>query len=484
MVTNNPVASASEYKRFIENIYSFLLGIETNSSTRRTKSDGIFGKGAFGTCMSLYGPHETQSRGGLHSHVNAWGSIPPSLLQKAIEDETIWKKFARVLESQFQCEIDINSAKKHAFCNYLAEEKGFKQEKVPNPVPFSVPDQSRSVTEEDYGSQLSEICRETSLSCHLHKHTFTCAKHRNGNCYCRLAYPQPMEKETSPLQVLYDLDKDGNYKLSKINTRKVKTTYNIDKDAPRETVDEQIQIDKRAIMWALKRSQMIDDSFQKLENLSNGNFDIYKKEVFQYINEFIPEEWSLFLKEELNLMERKQIIQMMGDLKEGIENLNSNVVMYNKLLLASTKCNSASYMLSNEQNAINAMIYLAPYMSKGKHDLGQYLATLQEAVKMCKKYPSVSEDRDTIDRQIIYLMESFINKADCLEEISDTQISAALIGLKSTTTTNKFVWSPIFQIYEYQRGLRDASFENIEDPRFNVALNSRNSEIDYLSDDV
>ena len=98
MVTNNPVASASEYKRFIENIYSFLLGIETNSSTRRTKSDGIFGKGAFGTCMSLYGPHETQSRGGLHSHVNAWGSIPPSLLQKAIEDETIWKKFARVLE--------------------------------------------------------------------------------------------------------------------------------------------------------------------------------------------------------------------------------------------------------------------------------------------------------------------------------------------------------------------------------------------------
>ena len=68
------------------NIYSFLLGIETNSSTRRTKSDGIFGKGAFGTCMSLYGPHETQSRGGLHSHVNAWGSIPPSLLQKAIED--------------------------------------------------------------------------------------------------------------------------------------------------------------------------------------------------------------------------------------------------------------------------------------------------------------------------------------------------------------------------------------------------------------
>ena len=114
-----------------------------------------------------------------------------------------------------------------------------------------------------------------------------------------------MEKETSPLKVLYDLDKDGNYKLSKRNTRKVKTTYNIDKDAPRETVDEQIQIDKRAIMWALKRSQMIDDSFQKLENLSNGNLDIYKKEVFQYINKFIPEEWSLLLKEELNLMERK-----------------------------------------------------------------------------------------------------------------------------------------------------------------------------------
>ena len=63
-------------------------------------------------------------------------------------------------------------------------------------------------------------------------------------------------------------------------------------------------------------------------------------------------------------MERKQIIDIMEDVKERIENLNSNVVMYNTLLLASTKCNSASYILSNEQNAINAMIYLALYMAK------------------------------------------------------------------------------------------------------------------------
>ena len=95
------------------------------------------------------------------------------------------------------------------------------------------------------------------------------------------------------------------------------------------------------------------------------------------------------------------------------------------------------------------MIYIAPYLSKGKHDLAQYLSTLQEAMKMCKKYPSVSEDRNTIDRQVIHLMELFVNKSNCLEEISDTQIAATLIGLSPSLCTKKFTWSPVSQIYEY-----------------------------------
>ena len=86
-VTNNPVASASEYKRFIENIYSHLLGLSVNNSTRRSKLDGSFGKGAFGTSICAYGVHETQNRGSLHHHLILWGSIPPSLLQKAVEEK-------------------------------------------------------------------------------------------------------------------------------------------------------------------------------------------------------------------------------------------------------------------------------------------------------------------------------------------------------------------------------------------------------------
>ena len=106
-------------------------------------------------------------------------------------------------------------------------------------------------------------------------------------------------------QVLYDLDDNGNYKLSKRNTRKVKTTYEIEEDDQRTTVDEQIQIDKRAITWALKQPKLTDDSFQILETLSNGDLNVYKRKVCEYINEFIPKEWSLLIENELDSMERK-----------------------------------------------------------------------------------------------------------------------------------------------------------------------------------
>ena len=111
-VTNNPVASASEYKCFIENIYCCLLGLSVNNSTRRSKLDGSFGKGAFGTSICAYGVHETQNRGSLHHHLIPWGSIPPSLLQKACEDEKFWDEIAKILESQYQCEIDLKDIEK------------------------------------------------------------------------------------------------------------------------------------------------------------------------------------------------------------------------------------------------------------------------------------------------------------------------------------------------------------------------------------
>ena len=68
---------------------------------------------------------------------------------------------------------------------------------------------------------------------------------------------------------------------------------------------------------------------------------------------------------------------------------------------------------------------------------------------MCKKYASLSEDRNIIDRQVNHLMELFVNESNCLEEISDTQIAATLIGLSPSLCTKKFTWSPVSQIYEY-----------------------------------
>ena len=65
-----------------------------------------------------------------------------------------------------------------------------------------------------------------------------------------------MENKTGPLLITYDLDENRNHKLSKRNTRAVKTTCIIEKESPRNTIEEQLQVDKRAIIWALKRPEL------------------------------------------------------------------------------------------------------------------------------------------------------------------------------------------------------------------------------------
>ena len=149
-VTNNPVASASEYKRFIENIYCCLLGLSVNNSTRRFKLDGSFGKGAFDPSICAYDVHKTQNRGSLHHHLILWGSIPPSLLQKASEDENNWDEIAKILESQYQCEIDLKDIEKHVITEYLVEEKDFNHDNFQNPMPFSVPNQESEIVNDEY----------------------------------------------------------------------------------------------------------------------------------------------------------------------------------------------------------------------------------------------------------------------------------------------------------------------------------------------
>ena len=102
-----------------------MLGLSVNNSTRRSKLDGLFGKGAFGISICSHGVHKTQNRGSLHHHLILWGSIPPSLLQKVVEEKSMWDEFTKILESQYQCEIDLKDIEKHVITEYLVEEKDF-----------------------------------------------------------------------------------------------------------------------------------------------------------------------------------------------------------------------------------------------------------------------------------------------------------------------------------------------------------------------
>ena len=452
-ITQTPVASSSEYSQFISNIYNILLGARHTTHTRH--SPKRLQKGIFGHCVAVFSVNETQARGALHHHLVLWGGVPPLLMQRAATfPPQEWAAFARILDSQFTCEVDPKFHKLNLGRNIMCTTLGAKRVPPP-PVAFEVPlfhQTNINVTNESISNLVGKSVARTNV----HTHSFTCAKH--GRMYCRMCYPQPLENCTQPIQIEYSLDSAGRKILNKRKTFLVQKKEMVDSPLYTGDVNAQLIPDKRPINWVLKRSKIgVEDEVFKLLDDPETSYESFAQCVKQWLKSCCDEGfvWNAEMDYKFSNLTFEEMKEVIHDLKNMIELANTNVVTYNKLLVCATKCNCAVYQLTNEQNSINAMIYIGPYLVKGKYDLQEHLSTMHTALRLHKRFESAADDKDTLERHALKFTQTFTNRTDFMEEVSDTQIAGALIGLPSMHKTRKTVWVGIHESLEFMRAMQD-----------------------------
>ena len=129
-----------------------------------------------------------------------------------------------------------------------------------------------------------------------------------------------------------------------------------------------------------------------------------------------------------------------------LEKRNGWVVDCNPILTAILGCNTNSLLLGSSEQSKAAANYLGPYVNKNKTPLIDALDIVWDSIQHAQKYPSIAEDNDRDKRFVQYVMTRILNKLNSLQEISDTQAAAALLGLTVSLCSENF---KVFDISSY-----------------------------------
>jgi len=88
--------------------------------------------------------------------------------------------------------------------------------------------------------------------------------------------------------------------------------------------------------------------------------------------------------------------------------------------------------------AKGAMFYLIPYQGKNKFPVAQLLVVLNNALEHVQKYESrtTKGDKGTLQRTAKHLLQRTMNRMDLMMELSDCQVTAALLELPSMIMTD------------------------------------------------
>jgi hypothetical protein len=128
---------------------------------------------------------------------------------------------------------------------------------------------------------------------------------------------------------------------------------------------------------------------------------------------------------------------------------NQIIVYYNPILTVCTESNTVAYYLGSEQQCNNTILYIAPYCSKNKTDLEVCLSVLKQARINIETYPSTAEDKNSTNRIAKHFVQYVLNRMDTLQEISDTQAAAALLGIQLGVSTDHFTWIGVHEDINY-----------------------------------
>ena len=417
LVTDNPVAGALVYKQIMEVVMEDLLGISPEHKIRKTVPLQSRPKGIFGTTTAAFAVTEVQARQSLHGHMAIWGSIPPTLLQKAAHNRNIVARIATVLDSQYTSHFPA-PVHVRGMLNRIQ-----KCTKRPSRMPV--------VTPQQLGLERFRLhTAEKADWVGVHRHTFTCHKGMHGQLGCRVAQPAGLTQQTKPVLVKRAPEQNlQNQSGTRFLVGDVVDSEDVNIRSQRNRLNFPIpESDTRCIVWETMRPELNAE-----EEISRLDPDI-KACIY-------------------NLPESQRKV-----LKKSLEVRNGAVVSFSPVLTQCLGSNTAAYLLGSEEQARAALFYLVKYMNKDSAALSNSLPVIRQALIHVNRNPSRAEDSGTASRTGKFFMERILNGFTGLAEISDTQSAACLLGMKSYITTEQhwLMWIKGATAYQLELQLRQA----------------------------
>ena len=469
-LTQNPVAAASEFVHFIYAIIVHLLGIKPEELYRKTEYCRQRRKGIFGMALAFAMVIEAHAKGTLHGHLVIYGSISPKLLQAAANHATLSKYLAEALESMYKAELSVDTHITDLVTKWWnTQQKDPLLRRYNTPaIMCRVPQVDSNELTSESNTNFNKFVEKVVVTSQLHSenHSHTCHKGLEGKYGCREGYPTGPSPTTHPLQLAElndedtEEDKKNGYKVMESISSRPKP-HNLILDAneidPQKVFPQQ---DKRIIIWEIKRPlikelpKIPEEYFQNVnqtpaaDTSSNISRDIIRDDCGE-LSKWIKDQLRMSLSEStfatisdqtLSKLDSQELVNLFKYLVKMLPKQNLSVVQFNPIISALTGSNAAVYHLGSETQSVNALCYIAPYMTKNKVPLLDTLTTIAQARKDIEKRPSKAEDKGTDFRFVAHLIERILNRLDLRIEISDIQIAGSLLGMKSMSTSDIFTW--------------------------------------------
>ena len=449
---NSPMAVAHEYIYVITNVYRILLGIEPikspllhkkkNHSTYYNVDEKV---GLFGHTLAAIGMNETSKRGALHHHLCAWLGLPARVLEQAAHFPQIVKEIAAVVNSQFKAEID----QKHHLIQMLTT--FMRNSKLPQkpPIPYTAPalmcrpcrQQGSIHVPNVMGHEFKETYNYIVSRTNIHSHSFTCFKGGSGKAGCRMGFPQPLIRETVPVQLMVNENFDQNSENS---------------ENPWIVCDEIIPFNNdlvtvnhnngRITVYELQRKELPHLPIVP-ENIVRNHDDSLKAFLLDKIKATIQNETVTntptsklvcTIMEWLTMLKGETIHKLYDIMNDNIEKRNGLVVQFNDVMTVVLGCNTSVQFLGNAQQSRNTLFYLVPYLTKDNVSLSNCIPILKKTYDDILKRKSIAEDSGTDTRFAKHMGMRLLNQLDRKMEISDTQAMAALLEMGPQVSTDTY----------------------------------------------